>query len=95
MYYALALALLYDSADDAFSDLEAYRELNLAINIQSSPQPTHWEPATENSGSLQRALSEFLRGMPVDQACSQYGTERHALEQVLRVATKHALENRI
>lgn len=94
-YYALALALLYDSADDAFSDLEAYRELNLAINIQSSPQPIHWEPATENSGSLQRALSEFLRGMPVDQACSQHGTERHALEQVLRVATKHALENRI
>lgn len=94
-YYALALALLYDSADDAFSDLEAYRELNQAINIQSSPQQFQWGPETENLGNLQLALSDFLRGMPVDQACRQYGTERQALERVLRVATKHALENRI
>lgn len=94
-YYALALALLYDSADEAFSDLDAYGELNQAIVLQSSPQSAHSGVENEKPNNLQLALSEFLRGIPVDQACRQYGTERHALEQVLRVATKHALENRI
>lgn len=94
-YYALALALLYDTTDEAFYDLEAHGELNQAIPLQSPPQANHSSPDNENSGNLQRALSDFLQGMPVDQACRQYGTERHALERVLRVATKQVLERRI
>ncbi len=94
-YYALALALLYDSTDDAFSDLEAHGELNQAINLESAPQAIHSEVGNESYGNLQRALGEFLRGTPADQACRLHGTEPYILERVLRVATKQALERRI
>lgn len=93
-YYALALALLYHSTDEAFSDLDSHAAISKA---SFSDTRGHFKPHENSPGShgtLHQALNGFLRGMPVEQACKRFGAERHALENILRTATKRLLERR-
>ncbi len=93
-YYALALALLYHSADDALSDLDSHAKLSKPIIIDWQSYLLKHEVTMGDHGTLQRALNGFLQGMPVEQACEKFGAERHTLESILRAATKHSLERR-
>lgn len=90
-YYALALALLYESADEAFNHLDTVDELSGLLKFQMPPQQTPSEAEDGHPTRLQHALNNFLGGAPLDQACIQAGAERQALEKLLRLATKHAL----
>jgi len=91
-YYALALALLYHSADEAFSDLDSHAGLSNVMIFDAPKHSLSDKNILGETRTLQRALNGFLRGMPVDQACNKFGAERHALESILRAAAKHALE---
>ena len=90
-YYALALALLYGSLDEAFTDLNAVAELDIAFGADSFPPHRDEEETTP----LQRATSNFLQGMPVSQACSESGVERGVFEGLLRSAARRALSERV
>ena len=87
MYYALALALLYESSDEAFTDLDAAADLDNTFWAASSPQDQNADAATK----LQHAMEGFLQGMPVEQACRETGVERRAFEKLLRAAARRSL----
>lgn len=93
-YYALALALLYHSADDALSDLDSHAESSKPMIIDGASHSIRHEVTVRLHGTLQQALTGFLQGMPVEEACKEFGAERNALESILRAATKHSFERR-
>jgi hypothetical protein len=90
-YYALALALLYESVDEAFTDLtstvanETARDL-----VKICPQK---QSARESSppAKLQHALTSFLQGTPIDSVCRAIGLKREALEDFLRATVVQGL----
>lgn len=74
-YYALALALLFDNADEA----------SLALSL-----PPDRTGSAEQKTPLSNAMTDFLGGVPLLKAIHHHGAEMDDLERWLRATFSHA-----
>lgn len=79
-YYALALALLFDSAGDALASLDQ-------AGVRRSLMGT---PAELRSADEELAISGFIAELPWQQVAEKYGLRIDGLEGLLQAALRHA-----
>ncbi|WP_018609906.1 TniQ family protein [Uliginosibacterium gangwonense] len=79
-YYALALALLFDSADDA---LAALNQAEIRLSLMSTPMGLR-------SADEERAISGFIAELPWQQLAEKYGLRVDGFEGLLQAALRHA-----
>lgn len=86
--YALAIALLYDTADDGLRDVVAAAPTAQAVlvDLQRRSQNVHAAALTKNPvpEAYANAAAEILRGAGVSQAAKSAGTSALAFEKFLR-----------
>ena len=89
--YALAMAVLYESPDDAFCHLLNCQKGRQHVDEDLKPTPsernrnsTATAPNRASNNRLDRAVASFMDGRSIHLACSDSGVSRAALEHFLR-----------
>lgn len=89
--YALALAVLYDSAADAFADLSRAGEPKPDRHrsfVSADTRPGMSDGTDVRGTELRLALQAFLNGKSIADACACSGADSGSLESALRTALR-------